>query len=70
MDKNMLMRLEDGKLILKSYKTDVAYIYNKKAFVRGLYSKTTTRHIKKFLLDNNFKAENSKQILQDYGDEI
>ena len=58
----------DGKRItLKSYTTDVAYIENGKAHVNGLYSGTTTRHIKEFLLQNGFKAESGTQILKDYG---
>jgi hypothetical protein len=61
------VRVEDGKTILTSYTTDVAYIKDGKAYVNGLYSGTTTRHIKEFLLQNGFKAENSRQILKDYG---
>jgi translation initiation factor 1 (eIF-1/SUI1) len=36
------------------------------AKVFGTYSATTLRHIKEFLKQNGFKAENSKQILKDY----
>lgn len=61
------VRVEDGKTILTSYTTDVAYIKDGKAYVNGLYSATTTRHIKEFLLQNGFKAENARQILKDYG---
>ena len=61
------VREENGKQILKSYTTDVAEIENGRARVFGLYSNTTTRHIKDFLKQNGFKAENSKQIMQDYG---
>lgn len=60
------VRAEDGKLILRSYNTDVAEIKNGKATVFGLYSNTTTRHIKEFLRQNGFKADNSKQMLEDY----
>jgi hypothetical protein len=35
--------------------------------VYGTYSQTTLRHIKEFLLQYGFKAENSKQIMADYG---
>ena len=63
------VREENGKQILTSYTTDVAEIENGKAKVFGLYSDTTTRHIKEFLKQNGFKAENSKQIMQDYGSE-
>ena len=58
---------EDGKILLKSYSTIVAYIENNKAYVKGLYSHTTTRHIKEFLRQNNFKVVNSNQLLNDYG---
>lgn len=57
----------DGRLILISYRTEVAYISNGKAHVNGLYSATTTRHIKDFLKQNGFRVESSKQIIQDYG---
>jgi hypothetical protein len=59
---------EDGKKILTSYSTDVAEIENGKAKVNGLYSATTTRHIKDFLRENGFKVESSKQIMKDYGE--
>jgi len=59
---------EGNKKVLTSYSTDVAEIEDGKAKVNGLYSATTTRHIKEFLKQNGFKAENSKQILKDYGD--
>lgn len=58
---------DDGNKILRSYNTDVAEIKNGKAYVYGTYSQTTLRHIKEFLLQNGFKAENSKQIMKDYG---
>ena len=63
------VRKENGKLILKSYSTDVAEIENGKAKVHGLYSATTTRHIKEFLSQNGFKVESSKQIMKDYGEQ-
>ena len=62
-----VVRTEGDKKILRSYNTDVAYIKDGKAYVNGLYSHTTTRHIKDFLKQNGFKAESSKQILKDYG---
>jgi len=62
------------KLVLTSYATDVAVIDSAsndgildRATVRGTYSQTTLRHIKEFLKQNGFKAENSKQIMADYG---
>lgn len=58
----------DGDLELVSYNTRVAVIHNDNtASVYGTYSSTTLRHIKEFLLQNGFKAENKKQILRDYG---
>lgn len=57
----------NGNKTLISYSTEVAKIENGKPIVKGLYSATTTRHIKEFLKQNGFKAENSKQIMQDYG---
>lgn len=58
---------KEGKLILISYSTEVAFIEDNKAVVKGYYSMTTLRHIKEFLLQNGFKAENKKQILKDHG---
>lgn len=57
----------NGKKVLQSYKIDVAEIIGGKPHVKGLYSDTTTRHIKEFLRQSGFKAESSKQILKDYG---
>lgn len=52
---------------LMSYQTPVAAIQaDGKAVVFGIYSNTTLRHIKEFLLQNNFKAESKKQIIKDY----
>lgn len=54
---------------LLSYRTPVAAIRaDGKAVVFGLYSQTTTRHIKEFLLQNGFKVESSKQLMKDYGE--
>lgn len=53
---------------LVSYVTEVATIASGKARVRGTYSNTTLRHIKEFLKQNGFKAENSKQIMADYSE--
>ncbi len=58
--------LGDG-VWLKSYDTFVARIVDGKAQVFGLYSATTTRHIKDFLYQHGFKVESSKQIMADYG---
>lgn len=72
-------RVEVNKTVIKliSYTTHVATILvdpqhlisdnGKQARVYGTYSQTTLRHIKEFLKQNGFKAENSKQIMADYG---
>ena len=60
------VRTEGDKTILRSYSTDVAYIKNGVAVVNGTYSNTTLRHIKEFLRQNDFKANTSSQILEDY----
>jgi len=58
---------ENNKTIrLYSYETLVCEIKNNKAKVFNTYSNTTLRHIKEFLKQNNFKAENKKQIERDY----
>lgn len=57
---------EGEKLVLRSYDTDVAHIKSDEARVYDTHSNTTLRHIKEFLLQNGFKAENKKQIEQDY----
>lgn len=63
-------RAENGKIILKSYVTDVAYIdENGNPVVKGLYSDTTKRHIFEFLRQHGFKAESSDQVMRDYGKE-
>ena len=60
------VRTENNKLILRSYETDVAFIENGKATVKATYSATTLRHIKEFLKQQGFKAENKRQIETDY----
>lgn len=57
----------DDKNKLYSYDTLVAEIKDGKPVVYGTYSATTLRHIKDWLKQNGFKAETSKQIMQDYG---
>ena len=61
------IKVEGNKLILISYGSEVAFIKDNKPLVMGVYSQTTSRHIKEFLKQNGFKAETSKQILEDYG---
>ncbi|KKL82560.1 hypothetical protein LCGC14_1983560 [marine sediment metagenome] len=51
------VRTEGNKTILQSYTTDVAYIENGCAVVNGMYSNTTLRHIKEFLLQNARKCQ-------------
>jgi hypothetical protein len=60
------VRTQDGKTILRSYGTDVAYIENGRPVVRGTYSSTTLRHIKEFLKQYGFRADTSAQIIRDY----
>lgn len=52
---------------LYSYDTLVAEIKDGKPVVYGTYSQTTLRHIKEWLKQLGFKAETSKQIMNDYG---
>lgn len=57
---------------LISYTTVVACIINKpgglhEAEVYGTYSQTTLRHVKEFLTQHHFQADNNKQIMADYG---
>lgn len=65
------VQVEGNVLKLYSYTTYVARIQQdiNKAVVFGTYSATTLRHIKEFLKQNGFKAENSKQIMAEYGGE-
>lgn len=54
---------------LQSYETIVACIRTgKKPVVYGLYSQTTTRHIKEFLRQRGYKADTARQIMRDYGE--
>lgn len=61
---------DDGTKRLWSYNTHVASILpgHNTPMVFGTYSQTTLRHIKEFLLQNGFKAENGKQIMAEYGE--
>lgn len=64
------VRYAENEEELISYDTHVASVVTvngiPEARVFGLYSNTTTRHIKEFLRQQGFKAESSKQILKDY----
>lgn len=53
---------ENGELVLRSYNTRVAKIKKGVPMVKGLYSNTTTRHIKEFLKQNNIKADSTAEI--------
>ena len=58
-----------GERHLYSYNTHVAYIDNDQnvhLLPEWDYSATTLRHVKEFLKQNGFRAENKKQIQQDY----
>jgi hypothetical protein len=66
---------DTGVKHLVSYNTHVATIFPEnstgrgevaRAEVYGTYSQTTLRHIKEFLKQDGFKADNSKQIMADY----
>jgi len=57
---------ENGTITLISYHIRVATIKDGKAVVLGTYSQTTNRHIKEFLKQQGFKADNTKQIIKDY----
>ena len=58
----------DGNICLYSYNTHVAWINpNGECTVRGLYSKTTTRHIKAWLTAHNLPYSDSHDILKRYG---
>lgn len=61
---------ENGDEELYSYNTLVAEIKDGKPLVYGTYSLTTLMHLKTWLKGHGFKAENAKQIMQDYGVEL
>lgn len=61
-----LIETSQGVKKLYSYNTLVAEIKNSQAFVYNTQSNTTVKHIKEFLLQSGFKAENKKQIEKDY----
>jgi hypothetical protein len=60
---------DQGIKRLISYTTHVASIIGGRAVVFDTYSATTLRHIKEFLRQNGFKADNAKQIMKDYGEQ-
>lgn len=68
--KARVVKFKDFSSYLVSYSTIVACITpDGKAHVKDSYSQTTTRHVKEYLKQSGFKAENLKQILKDYCDE-
>ena len=57
----------DGSTVLVSYTTRVARITpDGQCHVKGLYSATTTRHIKAWLASHNLPYTDSKDILKRY----
>lgn len=60
-------KFEDDFKQLRSYNTIVATIDGDHVEVLKDQSKTTLRHIREFLLQNNFKAGTKKEIENQYG---
>lgn len=60
--------ISKDKKTLLSYNTKVAEVSGKNVtlFADAICSQTTLRHVKEFLKQEGFKAENKKQILADY----
>ena len=57
----------NGDTVLVSYTTRVAHIDSEGCcHVKGLYSATTTRHIKAWLTDHGFEYSDSRDILKRY----
>ena len=57
----------NGDTVLVSYQTRVARITpDGRCEVKGLYSATTTRHIKAWLQDHGFEYSDSRDILKRY----
>lgn len=58
---------DSGKIYLVSYNTVVASLdYDGNCEVKGLYSATTTRHIKAWLEKHNMPYKDSKDIVKRY----
>ena len=57
---------EDGRKVLRSYATDVAFIKCGELYVYDLYSNTTTRHIKEFATQNGFSFKNGRDLMKRY----
>lgn len=58
--------VQSNRVDLVSYQTIVATIVDDVATIHDFYSATTTRHIKEFLLQYGFEAENKAQMARDY----
>ena len=58
----------DNKLRLFSYETLVCYIEDGEVHLLPAwnFSATTLRHVKEFLKQQGFKADNKKQMIKDY----
>lgn len=63
--KAIVRETEEGSQ-LYSYGTKVAEIKESKVIVYDTYSQTTLRHIREYLLQNDFEATTKKQIVNDY----
>lgn len=64
-NKAQVEKTDTGKR-LYSYNLLVAEIVYNQAIVYNLETDSTLRHVKEFLKQAGFKAENKKQIKQDY----
>ena len=65
--KKAYVEIDGNVTTLRSYNTEVVIIMDGEINVLGRYSPTVMKHIKEFLEQLGHKAENSKQILKDYG---
>lgn len=61
-NKATVIKYDNGDKELLSYTTKVAMVKEGEAEVYGTYSSTTLKHIKEFLRQNGFKAENIKDV--------
>ena len=64
--KAMVITMDSGEIILKSYDTFVASIKDGKATINGIYSLTTLRHIKEFLRQHGFEVGTKKKLVEMY----
>lgn len=59
--------IKDGDRVLYSYNTEVARIHKDGTVrIENLFSATTTRHVREFLLQNGFPAGSARQIQEQY----